>query len=196
MLHEHFEISEIASMLVLLWIAGQGIISDLRCRRIPNLLIWRGIAVALVIQFCAINTQTPTLAGAQWWSGLAGMAVGLLALMPLYLLRACGAGDVKLMAMVGAFVGPATVLDAALCTLVAGGALSLVFMLCKGISAQTLGNVRFIVTDVMVRARTGGGARIEPLATTAGRLPYAVAIVTGTFAALLLRHGAASGGLT
>lgn len=195
MLHEHLEMSQLASMLVLLWIAGLGIVSDLRFRRIPNLLIWRGIVVALFIHLGAIHTQTPALAGAQWWSGLAGLAVGLLAFLPLYLLGACGAGDVKLMAMVGAFVGPDTAVHAALWTLIAGGGLSLAFMLCKGTTAQTISNVRFIVTDLTVRARTGGNPRIEPLAMTAGRLPYAVAIVTGTFIALLLRHGAAFGGL-
>ncbi len=40
------------------------------------------------------------------WKALAGLGLGLLIMLPLYMLRALGAGDVKLMAMVGAFLGP------------------------------------------------------------------------------------------
>lgn len=105
--------------------------------------------------------------------------------MPLYLLRACGAGDVKLIAMVGSFIGAPAVLTAALYTLLAGGLLSLVFMLGRGVAAQTLANVRFMLTHWMVRAQTGEGVRFEPLQNTAARLPYAVAISLGTLAALV-----------
>jgi len=89
------------------------------------------------------------------------------------------------MAMVGAFVGVQTVLTAALYTLLAGGLLSLVFMLGRGVAAQALANVRFLLTDWALRASTGQGARLAPLHTTAARLPYAVAIALGTGAALL-----------
>ena len=51
-------------------------------------------------------------------------------------------------------------------------------------AAQTLANVRFILTDWAQRATTGQGARLAPLEHTAARLPYAVAIALGTAAAL------------
>jgi prepilin peptidase CpaA len=101
-------------------------------------------------------------------------------------MRACGAGDVKLMAMVGAFVGAATVLHAALYTLILGGVLSLVFMMIQGVAAQVLANVRFLLTDWMLKLRNGQGAQLAPLAVTAARLPYAVAIASGSLVALCL----------
>jgi hypothetical protein len=56
-----------------------------------------------------------------------GLFVGLVALLPMYLLRAMGAGDVKLMGLVGVFLGPLHVLGATLSILLVGGVLALVF---------------------------------------------------------------------
>jgi prepilin peptidase CpaA len=133
----------------------------------------------------ALVGHTPPLAGAAWWAPLAGLGAGLALMLPLHLLRAMGAGDVKLMAMVGAFIGPGAVLTATLYTLLAGGLLSLAFMLGRGVAAQTVANIRFMLTDWAVRAGSGQGARLAPLQATAARLPYAVAIALGTGAALL-----------
>jgi prepilin peptidase CpaA len=129
-------------------------------------------------------TVTSSLAGPTIASPLVGLATGFALLLPLHLLRAMGAGDVKLMAMVGAFVGPSTVVTATLYTLLAGGLLSLVYMLGHGVAAQTFSNLRFLLTDWAVRAGSGQGARLPPLQTTAARLPYALAIALGTAASL------------
>jgi prepilin peptidase CpaA len=88
------------------------------------------------------------------------------------------------MAMVGAFVGPNIALSAALYAFVAGGLLSLGIMALRGITAQTLTNIRYLLTEWGVRATTGQGLRLAPL-TTAARLPYAVAIAAGTLVALI-----------
>jgi prepilin peptidase CpaA len=161
------------------------VVFDLGSRRIPNRLVLAGIGLALALHAVATAFAIPALAGRQWWAPLAGCVTGLAVLMPLHLLHAMGAGDVKLMAMVGSFIGAPAVLGAALCTLVAGGLLSLVFMLGRGVAAQTLANVRFLLTGWMLRAGSGQGVRLEPLQATAARLPYAVAIALGTAASLL-----------
>jgi prepilin peptidase CpaA len=161
------------------------VVSDLRSRRIPNTLVLTGIACAFAAHAADLFPNTPSLSGAAWWSPLAGLIIGFALMLPLHLLRAMGAGDVKLMAMVGAFIGAPAVLTATLYTLLAGGLLSLVFMFGRGVAAQTLANIRFMLTDWAVRAGSGQGARLAPLQTTAARLPYAVAIALGTGAALL-----------
>lgn len=176
-------------MAVLAVICGLAVRSDLQSRRIPNPLIVRGIVLAGVIHVVAGIQLDPIQIAIDWKTPVLGLLAGFAALLPLYLMRACGAGDVKLMAMVGAFVGPTTVLYAALYTLLAGGVLSLVYMLVKGVAAQTLRNVQFLLTDLFVRASSGGSVRLDPLATTAARLPYAVAIAAGTGMALLQRAG-------
>jgi prepilin peptidase CpaA len=161
------------------------VMADLRSRRIPNSLVLTGLLLAFIAHATAQVAGSSPLAGPSWWSPLIGLLTGLALLMPLYLLRATGAGDVKLMGMVGAFIGAQPVLTATLYTLLAGGLLSLVFMLGRGVAAQTLANVRFLLTDWALRASSGQGARLAPLQTTAARLPYAVAIALGTGAALL-----------
>lgn len=155
-------------------------ISDLRSRRIPNRLVLFGIGAAMACHGVALGAGWAPPAGPRWWAPIAGLAAGFVLMLPLYLLRATGAGDVKLLAMVGAFIGATAVVSAALYTLVAGGMLSLVFMLGRGVASQTLSNVRFLLADMLQRAQTGGGARLAPLQTTAARLPYAIAIALGT----------------
>lgn len=171
-----------ASLACLLVLA---VVSDMRSRRIPNRLVLWGLALAAGLHGVGLLAHWPSLAGDAPWSPLAGCLAGGSALLPLYLLRACGAGDVKLMAMVGSFIGAPAVLVAALCTLLAGGLLSLAFMFGRGVAAQALANLRFMLAQWMLRASTGQGVRLEPLATTAARLPYAVAIALGTLASLV-----------
>ncbi|WPC67759.1 prepilin peptidase [Rhodoferax ferrireducens] len=161
------------------------VISDLMSRRVPNTVVLTGLVLAFIAHTIALCMGSVPLAGRNWWAPLTGLLTGLASLMPLYLLRATGAGDVKLMGMVGAFIGAQSVLTATVYTLLAGGLLSLVFMLGRGVAAQTLANVRFLLTDWALRASSGQGARLAPLQTTAARLPYAVAIALGTGAALL-----------
>ena len=164
---------------------ASAVFTDLRSRRIPNRLVLAGLATAPLLHLGALYLGLPSLASATWWSPFTGLLTGFGLLLPFYLLRATGAGDVKLMAMVGAFIGAPTVVTATLYTLVAGGVLSLLFMFGRGVAAQTLANVRYLLTDLAMRAGSGQGARLAPLQTTAARLPYAVAIAVGTGAALI-----------
>ena len=178
------------TLVILTMVLVAAVATDLRSRRIPNTLVLAGLAGAFVLHACAWLLGNPPLAGAQWWSPLAGLTAGLAVLMPLYLLRACGAGDVKLMAVVGAFVGAKVVLAAALYTVLAGGVLALLFMFGHGVAAQTLANVRALLSQWSARMRSGQGVQFQPLQHTAARLPYAVAISAGTLIALRWPIGA------
>ena len=183
--------------LLLLALLLVAVTTDLRSRRIPNTLVLTGTTLALASHALVMGHEGVPLAGPNWWAPLAGLVTGLLVLMPLYLMRAMGAGDMKLMATVGAFVGAPTVLAAALYTLLAGGLLSLAVMLAKGVAAHTLANLRFLLiewtasalrlrsTPEAAQATNAARAPFAPLQTTAARLPYALAISAGTVAALL-----------
>lgn len=109
---------------------------------------------------------------------LAGAVVGLLLFLPLYLLRGMAAGDVKLLAMVGAWIGPLLVFEAALATCLIGGVWLLALTARRRQFKKALGNVLSLVHPAM---RGGGAASIESV----GSVPYGVAIATGTVVVLL-----------
>ncbi|HJV69437.1 A24 family peptidase [Ideonella sp.] len=179
-----------ADSLALAALVLAAVVTDLRSRRIPNRLVLAGLALAVASHAAALLTGAPSLAGPAWWAPLAGLLTAGLALMPLHLLRACGAGDVKLMAMAGAFLGAPAALRAVLFTLLVGGVLSVFYMLGRGVAAQAFANLRFMLTEWLLRVRGGGqGIALAPLASTAARLPYGVAISAGTLIVLLSPTG-------
>lgn len=178
--------------LLLLALLLAAVITDLRSRRIPNTLVLMGTILALATHSLALGGTGAPLAGSTWWAPMAGFATGLVVLMPLYLMRALGAGDVKLLGMVGAFVGAPMVLEAAMYTLLAGGVLSLAVMFGTGVAGRTLTNLHFVLTEWTawaMRLRSRHLPLLAPLQTTAARLPYALAISAGAVTALMRAHG-------
>ena len=169
-----------ALLLVLIFTA---MVFDIRSHRIPNFLVLAGLCVGLAL-------HTFSTGGSGIGYALTGLAVGFGLFIPLYMFRAMGAGDVKLMAMVGAFLGPASTLGAVLTTLLAGGLLAIAVALWKGVLSTMVTNIRFMMTHASVSAMSGVGMGIEPLSTTAAKLPYAVAIAAGTLVhVMLVRSG-------
>src|ERR1700689_1112140 len=92
---------------------------DIRYRRIPNWLVLAGIIFGF-----AWNVYS------SGWSGLghaaAGLGLGFALYFPLYLLRARGAGDVKLLAAVGAITGPGNFFWFFLLSAILGGVIAMV----------------------------------------------------------------------
>ena len=166
--------------LLLLFLAG-AVITDLRARLIPNVLVLAGALTGL-----SLATLHPE--GIGFLRALGGLALGLAIFLPMYLLRAMGAGDVKLMAMAGAFLGPAAIVEAALWVMLTGGALALMFALRRGVARRMAANLRemFFLAAASVQIRTLPDFSTGP--QTAARLPYAVAIALGVAAFLLARH--------
>ena len=161
---------KIALLLILLVVAAY---FDIKSRRIPNQLVLAGLIASFVLQ---INLNG--FEGFKAWGS--GLLVGFGLFLPFYLLRAMGAGDVKLMAMVGAFIGPLYVLGAALVTLVVGGILAIAMAMYSGALVQAVKNARAMLTVGMYKTLSGGGAQIDAPVASAGSMPYAVAIGLGT----------------
>jgi len=164
-------------------------LSDLDSRKVPNLLVLGGVLAALTFHVSAAP-GSGILDGSGGAIGLlpalGGIIIGFAALFPLYALRAMGAGDVKLMMMVGAFLGPLQTVGVVVLTFAAGGVLALGMALWQRSLGQLTLNLRFMLTTSAVRAAGGKSPRFEPLQQTAGRMPYAVAITAGTLLQLLL----------
>lgn len=166
-------------MLPLLFFAAW---RDVRSRRIPNYLVFPGTVLGLLL-----NAFLPQeMGGLGALDSLAGWGVGLFLLLPLYLLRTMGAGDVKLMAMTGAFLGAQGTLSALLYVLLAGGVLALVVTWHQGNLRRLLHSLK---TMLFIGASGGGamGNLPVPDASLPG-MPYGVAIAVGTALYLAITH--------
>ena len=109
-----------------------------------------------------------------------GFILGFALMMPGHALGATGAGDVKLMAAVGAIVGPALVVSAFLFTAVAGGVLALVVAVRRQRLAATFAGTGRLIS-------TPGEARREiQAATGSSRFAYGPAIAIGSVLAALI----------
>src|SRR4029079_15697313 len=152
---------------------------DLRTRRIPNLLTFGGALIAAALHGYLGGWNAAGLS-------LAGWAVGLVLFLPFFALGGLGAGDVKLLAAVGACVGPLAAVWVALFTSIAGGALALVVALYSGYLRTAFENLWCLVMYWRLE-----GPRPAPdmtLATHRGpRLAYAVPVLAGLVLTISLR---------
>jgi prepilin peptidase CpaA len=146
---------------------------DLLTHRVPNALTGPVLALGLLFQLAQSG-----------WIGLGdallGALVGLAMLMPFYLLRAMGAGDVKLLTALGAALGPYWALVAGVDTLIAGGVFAVGYLLYGAAQAA----LRPVGVPWIVRLHC---ARARAHELRRARFPYAIAIATGSVAALVRR---------
>ena len=178
--------TEIRLVLVVAFVVVAAVF-DVRTHRIPNWLVLLGAITCIAGQMIQPALLDFGIAGA-----LKGSAVGFALLLPLYLVRATGAGDVKLMAMVGAYLGPWGIASAAILSFIAGGVLALAVVLAKGALGQLFANLRTMLFGTLLNAMTTGKTTITAPPASVGKLPYGVAIAIGTFAhAVMVQRGIA-----
>ena len=170
-----------AVLLALLAIAA---VTDFRSFRIPNWLTGGGILFALIYGFV-----TPIPESNSWLAPAAGLLVGFVVTIPMYITRTMGAGDVKLIAMIGAFLGPISVLYAITFSFITAGVAALGFAAARGVIGRLFVNVRNILSGLAWSAIGGirPEARLEPGASI-GSLAFGISIAFGTSAYVVARH--------
>jgi prepilin peptidase CpaA len=146
---------------------------DIRTRRIPNGLT--ATMAGIGVGFAAAGVS-----GVPLWASALGFVLGLALMMPGHLLGATGAGDVKLMAAVGALVGPAVVVSAFLFTAIAGGVLAVIVAARRRRLRATLEGAGRLVSA------PGDAGREIRSAPTAHRFAYGPAIAIGSILAALV----------
>ena len=160
-------------------IGAAACVTDFRSRRIPNVLTFGASAAAVV--FWAV---TAGLSGAGW--SVAGWAVGCAVFMPWFLLGGMGAGDVKLLAALGAWAGPSAAVWMALYAGIAGGVFAIVVSLTRGYLGEMFRNL----WSLLMFWRIAGVQPHPELTLKTGRgprLPYAFPITAGALAVLWLK---------
>lgn len=164
---------------VVLILGGIACVCDLRTRRIPNLLTFGGAAFAIVYSLVVSGTGGLV-------TSLGGWITGLVLFLPMFALGGMGAGDVKLAACLGAWLGPLASLFVALYAALAGGVMAVGLALATGYFRQAVRNVWLLLAHWRVV-----GLRPLPELTLEGsrgpRLPFAVPIAIGAVAAIWLK---------
>jgi prepilin peptidase CpaA len=157
-------------------------ITDIRDRRIPNRITYPAMVAGLVFQ----------VGGYGWRGVLLSLTGGLLfggVFLLFHLVRAMGAGDVKLAAALGCIIGPAGSWQVMFFTAVAGAALAIVVMVFTGRVLQTLRSTLGVVGFHALH-----GLQTHPVVNlenpSAARLPYGLAFAAGTlFWATVMHFG-------
>jgi prepilin peptidase CpaA len=152
-------------------LAGVACWFDVRTRRIPNRLTFPATALG-------VAAATAAHGGAGALASAVGLIVGLALFFPLFALKGLGAGDVKLMGALGAWLGGTTVLGVAFYTTLAGGVLALALIVKHRYGRQALRNLWLLLTHW----RVFGLRPLDALTleTSKGpKLPYALPIAVG-----------------
>jgi prepilin peptidase CpaA len=159
-------------LVVIVMIAA---IYDLRYRRIPNWLVLVGLVLGL-----GLNTFLFELTGLK--QSAVGLGLALLIYFPLYLLRAMGAGDAKLMAAVGSIVGgPWNWIFLFVVTAILGGITGLIVLLFAGRIRKTFWNMGWILNEVLhLRAPYQSSEELDVRSARAMRMPHAAVIALGS----------------
>ena len=164
----------LAGMVLLAFLAG---VTDLLRRRIPN---W------LTVPALAVGVAANTFLGG--WSGLKtsllGALVGLGLLLPFVLLRSLGAGDWKLAGALGAFTGPALLVDLLLLSVFVAGMMAVMLIIYKGRVREALRNIGHILISLVTFQLPGHRVSLDNPDSL--KVPYGVALALS-----VLLYGAA-----
>ncbi len=151
---------------------------DIRWRRIPNWLTLPTVPIGLLLNFFLFGVDG-------LGSSAAGIGIAMLINFPLYLLHARGAGDVKLLAAVGALVGWRDWFAIFIISSIIGGVLALVLMMAAGRFRKTFWNLGYILSEMLhLRAPHMRSEELDVNSPVAFRLPQGAVIALGCFAFL------------
>lgn len=167
-------VNEVALGLTL----GIAAFTDWREHKIYNKLLFPAFCIALLL-----HTFQGGFSGLT--SGLVGASVGFALFLLPYLMGGMGAGDVKLLAVIGAFGGVSFVLASFLYGAVVGGLIS-VFLLAR---RRALGNTLkhyLLFLPILKKPQNVSEAMND---ARQEKFPYGIAIALGTLIALFLPLG-------
>jgi len=156
--------------ILLVVVACAAGIIDIRTRRIPNWLCAAGLVAGFAARFYLEGAQGLLIAAE-------GFGLATLIYLPLWLLRGMGAGDVKLMAALGAIAGPKQWFVLFIASAIVGAALALVVVMRRGRLGATAMNTLYLAKElVLLRAPWKALPQTDFRHEEALRIPHGAAI--------------------
>lgn len=153
------------------------LVTDIRYQKIYNKVIFPGLIAALLLHFIIYGfTGLKT--------SFIGFFIGFFILLIPYLLDGIGAGDVKLLALIGALKGSEFVLNTALYMSVIGGAMAVVMILFHKEPLKFLKELNLWFFSVF------HNINFKPKSSSTAfskKYPYGVAITSGALICLLFK---------
>lgn len=170
---EHWQVKFVClTLIVAAYIDGRQL-------RVPN---W--ITFPMILSGLAYHSWTGGWGGLE--GALLGTGAGLLCLLPLYSIGGMGAGDVKLMAGVGAWLGASVTFSAFVVSTVVGGAMAIVMVLRRRSFAKHYANFWMLLSEF---ARVRDPRQLSQIAAERKPqmllLPYGIPICIGSIAYFL-----------
>jgi prepilin peptidase CpaA len=147
------------------------VLSDVRFHRIPNLLTFPALLAALLVSPWVGATSGPLEAAM-------GAVLGFALLVGPYALGGMGAGDVKVLMVLGSWLGPGAIFGAAVWALIAAGTFGVILLMLRGEIVHYVQRwSRTILSTLKLRRIS-----YEPPAAgsiASGGIPFAAAIAVG-----------------
>ena len=173
LLINNWHVKVVSAILILAaWIDGREL-------RVPNWITFPMVLSGLTYSACLGS-----------WSGLgaglSGMAMGLACLLPLYAVGGMGAGDVKLMAGIGAWLGWQITLQAFIVSVVVGAVMAVLIVFSRGTWKEHYENLLTILSEWVVIGNPRELSRIAAeRKPTMALLPYGIPICIGSISYFL-----------
>src|SRR5262245_22709750 len=147
-------------------------ITDLRTRRIPNLLTATTFMVGIALNFALLGGWGLTRSAG-------GVAVAMAVLLPPFALGGIGGGDVKMMAAVGALLGPQATAASLVLGMILGGLVMVVHLVRLGRLRETLASLYEMVAGALLQ-RSAAPLKAPAQRRNAIALPYSVPLGLAT----------------
>ena len=165
LLINNWHVKPVSAILILAaWIDGKEL-------KVPNWITFPMVLTGLIYSTCTGSLS----------AGLMGMATGLACLLPLYAVGGMGAGDVKLMAGIGAWLGWQITMEAFIVSVVVGAVMAVLMVLSRGTWKKHYENFLTILSEWVVIRDPYKLSRIAAERKPAMvLLPYGVPICIGS----------------
>lgn len=163
--------------IILVIVLAVCFITDIKVQKIYNKVIFPALASALLFQILLHGLSGLKLS-------MMGFATGLSILLVPYFMGGFGAGDVKLLALIGALKGSVFVINTAIYMALIGGVIALLIIILHKETLNIIKSIFLWIGSLFYGARY----KLElPTSVMLKKYPYGVAIVGGAVVCLLFK---------